>query len=591
MREHAAQTATKEPATAQLDAQRAGLLGDLDEAKSIPGIDAGALDALQGKLAANVFNLVVVGEFKRGKSSVVNALLGADVLPTGVVPLTSVVTVLRHGEPPAAAVTFEDGSQQVLGLDALPDFVTERGNPRNRRHVRGVEVTFPAPWLSRGIRLVDTPGIGSVYRHNTDTARGYLPQADAVIFVASVEQPVSHAELAFLADIRARADRVFCLLNKIDHLSIAELAESVAFSTKALREALEAEVPIFPVSARRAIESRRDGDGAAWARSGFATFDAALQRFLRGDSEAALLRSIRRHLLRLLAGARLAAELELGALDAPLATLDANLRAFAAKKTEVTRQGPEFEALLMADVRRLIKEKIESDIGHCKRTLARQFDEAVPGWLREAATQHETSPEVALEQRIVAEVRRAWDDFREREDAAVSADFDRIHARFRGRVQQSADELMRYSAELFAVRFEAPAVEPLQAARSRFYYKFWQEPTSLVLLGHALARLLPGPLRRALLLRRARRRVAELVEMQAGRLRSDFEQRVLRAAQEVRTEMLGHIEATVHATDNAIAKGRALQAIGGNAADARRREIAATIARIGELESRSANML
>ncbi|MGH8233306.1 MAG: dynamin family protein, partial [Rhodanobacteraceae bacterium] len=487
-------------------ALRARLLADADEAAALPGIDVAALHALRAKLADKIFNLVVAGEFKRGKSSVVNALLHADVLPTGVVPLTSIVTVLRHGDSPKATVTFEDDRRETTTLERLSEFVTERGNPKNAKRVREVEVSYPAPWLGQGFRLADTPGIGSAYRHNTDVTYDYLPQSDAVIFVASVEQPVSRSEIKFLNDIRAYAGRIFCLLNKIDHLSASELKESVAFSTAALREALGADVPVFPVSARLAITARSD-KGDAWTESGFAAFDKALRQFLQRDSGSVWIDCVRHHFARLLAGCRLTAELELEALAAPLEKLDQNLHAFDAKKTETMQARSDLDALLESDTRKLIRDRIEPDIAAFKRQLAGRLQAELQGWFEEARMQHETSLEEELERHIVDEVRRAFDSFREQEDSTVNVDFDRICDRFWQRIQAATDELMRYSAELFSIRFRPVEAAPLRQARSRFYYKFWQEPPTLLLLGSAMTRLLPGPFARPLILRRAKRRV------------------------------------------------------------------------------------
>lgn len=584
----AATTLPKDEDTAQTETRRAQLLTDVEAAAAFPGIDAAALDALRAKLAGRIFNLVVAGEFKRGKSSVVNALLGADVLPTGVVPLTSIVTILRHGDTPEGTVTFNDGRLETIELERLPEFVTERGNPKNTKRVREVEVAFPAPWLGQGFRLADTPGIGSAYSHNTDVTYDYLPQADAVIFVASVEQPVSRSEIKFLSDIRAYAGRVFCLLNKIDHLSANELDESVAFSTVTLREALGAGVPVFPVSARMAIEARRGGAVKAWADSGFAAFDKALRRFLQQDSGAVWIASVRRNLSRLLAGCRLSAELELQALAAPLEKLEQNLVAFDAKKAETLQARSDLDALLEADTHKLIKDKVEPDIATFKRELTKRLEAELPGWFEEAKVQHETSLEEALERHIVDEVRRAFDIFREQEDTAVNKDFDHICDRFWQRIQAATDELMRYSADLFSIHFEPVATEPLRQARSRFYYKFWQEPPTLLLLGSAMTRLLPRSLANPLILRRARRRIAELVEMQSGRLRHDFSQRARRAMRETRGEMLGRIETTITAIETAIDTGRRLQTGGEQAAAQRRRDITALLAKIDALQAGAA---
>lgn len=559
---------------------RVRLAACVEEAASLPGIDTATLDALRAKLTGRTFNLVVAGEFKRGKSSVVNALLGAEVLPTGVVPLTSIVTLLRHGALQGAEVRFEDGHREQIALDQLADYVTERANPRNAKRVHEVEVTYPAPWLGEGFRLIDTPGIGSAYSHNTDVTHAYLPQADAVIFVASVEQPITQAELEFLDGIRAYAGKIFCLLNKTDYLSETELRESVTFATAALHDTLGTDAPVFPVSARRALAAHGE-------RGGFAAFDAALRQFFATDSGEVWMASVRRRLSRLLSQCRLAAELELKAIDAPLETLDASLEAFIAKKAETLQARSDFEALLQADARNLVKDRVEPDIDALKQELAQRFDRAVPDWLADAEAQHELSRHAALEQRIVAEVRAAYDAWRPREDETVSDAFDRICDRFQERIEHLVDELLHYSAELFAIRFETVMAMPFREARSRFYYKFWQEPTSLTMMRNALGDLMPGPLGRSILLKRARRRVAELIDMQAGRVHYDIEQRIARATQHARRDMLDRFETTIASIEAAIKKGRALKSLGENEAMARRNDIAAQLARINRIAART----
>lgn len=569
---------TSEPAT--LAAQRARLAADVEATAALPGIDTAALAALREKLAGKLFNLVVAGEFKRGKSSVINALLAAEVLPTGVVPLTSIVTVLRHGASPSAEVVFEGGRREAIALEHVADYVTERGNPQNAKHVREVEVAYPAPWLAHGFRIVDTPGIGSAYQHNTDVTRAYLPQADAVVFVASVEQPVSQSELDFLAGIRACASKIFCLLNKTDYVTQAELAESVAYSTAVLREALGTDVPVFPVSARRALEARRQGAGGTFAASGFAPFDTALQGFFANDSAAVWVGSVRRRLTRLLSEFRLTVDLERKAIDAPLASLDENLHAFTGKKAEVLQARADGEALLHADANRLVKERLDPDMESLRHELTGRFDRAVPDWLAAAVAQHALPRRVALEQRIASEVRAAFDAWRTREDDVINDAFERVCDRFQTRISQLVDELLHYSAGLFAVRFDTVAAEPFRQVHSRFYYKFWEEPTGLRMTTDALRDLVPGSLGRALLLKHARRRTAELVDTQAGRVHYDIRRRIEHAAHAALRDLLGRFDATTSSIESAIAKGRELRSRGEHAANTRRRELDILLARI-----------
>ena len=556
----------------------------LAEAGRLEGMDRAACVRLSEKFEQHAFNLVVAGEFKRGKSTVINALLGADLLPTGVVPLTSVVTRLQYGETTVVTVVFESGEQRTVALGALPYYITERSNPKNAKGVREVTLAYPAEWLRGGIRLVDTPGIGSVHQHNTEVTYRYLPQADAVIFVASVDQPMSHAELDFLAQIRRYAGKIFCLLNKLDYLTEAELAESVAFATGAVHDALGTPVPVFPVSARLALQGRMAHAPQVLAISRFPDFDAALRRFLLEESGTVLAQSMRRSLLRLLAEARLAVQLELRALSSPLEQLEANLQAFAIKKREALQAKSDFDVLLEADGRKLVREKVEPDLEAFKGALVPRLYAGLESWYGELRARGSAALQAGLEQRLIAEVRSAFDVWHAEQDTAVGEAFERLCERFWRNIQDSADELLRYSAALFAIPFAAVGAESLWQSRSGFYYKFWEEPPALMMLTDGLVRILPGALGHPIILRQAKRRAAELAEMQSGRLRHDFEERIKKSVQDFRREMLERIEATIAGIETAIAKGRALRRQGASEAASRQDELGATLTRIETLE-------
>src|SRR5207247_8231493 len=139
-------------------------------------------EELMVKLAEDRFTLAVVGQFKRGKSSLMNAIIGRELLPTGVLPLTSAITVLKFG--PVERVVVLRGSLQfpeVVPVSALASYVTENGNPGNRKKVKTATVEVPLPFLRRGLEFVDTPGVGSAIEANTATAYAFLPDCDAVL--------------------------------------------------------------------------------------------------------------------------------------------------------------------------------------------------------------------------------------------------------------------------------------------------------------------------------------------------------------------------------------------------------------------------
>lgn len=144
------------------------------------------LDALRARLREQRLHLAVLGQFKRGKSTLINALPGAPVLPSAAVPVTAVPTFIAWAPEPYLRVVYQnDRTADVFATTAVEvlrerfrQFVTEQGNPENRRGTARVELYYPADILREGVVLIDTPGIGSTLQHNTDAALEALPECD-----------------------------------------------------------------------------------------------------------------------------------------------------------------------------------------------------------------------------------------------------------------------------------------------------------------------------------------------------------------------------------------------------------------------------
>jgi GTP-binding protein EngB required for normal cell division len=557
----------------------------LHEACKLPGVDAGTVSWLREKLSEEAFNLVVAGQFKRGKSTVVNALLGESLLPAGVVPLTSVVTVIRSGRVPLACVELKSGRTEQIELSALADYVTERGNPANIKSVERVVIDHSSPWLAHGVRLVDTPGIDSVYEHNTDETRKYLPQADAVLFVASVDQPVSRAELEFLAGVRQYAGKIFCLLNKVDYLRPDELAESLAFSTQAIREALGTSIPVFPISARLALEGRESGRTELVERSGFPGFEHALGGFVAREKSNAWLDSIARSLLRVLKQARFRLDLEAKVLSDPLEHIEANLRLFRQEKEKVERARADYQVLLEADAKALLKGEIEPALEEFKRSQQTEIGASIARWFSEVRALPSKKLQRTMEERLISAIRAAYDGWLAREDVRVSRAFQSLCARFWSSMQETVDELMRRSSELFAVEFERVGADARWTTESGFYYQLWYEPTSLRIVSSSLALALPKVLAARLIVKRTTATAVDLLEIHAGRIRHDLEERLKRSVREAQREIVSQIEAAIAGIQQAIESGIATRNRSAELAASRSGELEAARTTIALLEA------
>jgi GTP-binding protein EngB required for normal cell division len=256
--------------------------------------------ALGDRLQEGRLQLAVVGQFKRGKSTLLNALLGARVLPFAVTPLTAIATFLRNGS--ALKLISEDvqGRREEKICDSTDELrdllqarVTEDGNPHNRLGLSKVEVEYPLPLLAAGVVLIDTPGVGSTYRHNTETARETLPQCDAALFVVSPDPPITATEVDYLREIRAVAVTILVVLNKIDLVDVDDRTRSEAFLRAAVHEAIgDRDVAFFSVSARLALESKASGDAVAMERSGITGLERHLEEFARTKRQPTLQRAI-----------------------------------------------------------------------------------------------------------------------------------------------------------------------------------------------------------------------------------------------------------------------------------------------------------
>jgi GTP-binding protein EngB required for normal cell division len=203
-------------------------------------------------------DVVVLGHFKAGKSSFLNALVGAPVLPVDVLPSTAVVTRIGYG--PRERVTVHDaaGERIEVPLLRLAEFVTERGNPANEKRVAVVDVELPSLAPYEGIRFVDTPGLGSAFAHNTRVSREWMPRVGAVLVAVSVQHPLSEDDLLLLDDVSLHTPEAVLLLTKADLVSEEELASVIGFTRAQSTARTGKEWAILPVSNRPGFGSMRD---------------------------------------------------------------------------------------------------------------------------------------------------------------------------------------------------------------------------------------------------------------------------------------------------------------------------------------------
>ena len=478
--------------------------------------DREQLLALLDRLDAARLRVLVVGEAKRGKSTLINALLGRDVLPSGVTPLTAVATTVRHGDDSRIEVAFLDGHEEKHPLTALADFVTEVRNPRNKRMVGGVTVYLDAPVLAGGVELVDTPGTGSVFEWDTQAAHEALQTMDAAVLVLTADPPVSASERDLLGRVAELSVTTFAVLNKADHLDEAGLAEASEFTRQVLAEAGHPGT-VYPMSARAAL---RGGD------AGFTAFETDFTAYLSSRREADLrasaiaqARRVAGSLLDEVALTRRAAEMRAGeAAD--------RVERFSARLAEVAVHSRDAVAVVDAESARLLSalnDAADEDAPRLSREIGGQLGALFDGELSAA-------PPAEIErrgrERLTALTLAAAETWRQQRREAIEQGLAQVDARLAADLKAELDVLRDSAAELLGLDLAVPEPEGRLAESRRFFFITAEDVGQTELLAGAVRRRLPGEFGRRAAREHLRRTAPDLVKSQIGRARGDLQYRL-----------------------------------------------------------------
>ena len=242
--------------------------------------------------------MFVIGEFKQGKSSLVNALLNAPVCPVDDDIATAVPTAIGFGDPPAAAVLFDPGGdpsdpdrqpiREAIPVEQVAHHVTEAADPTGERKVSSVEVELPRKLLTDGLVIVDTPGVGGLGSGHSAATIGALPMADAVIFVSDASQEFTGPELDFLDTARKMCPNVVCVLTKTDFYPAWRKIRDLDVDHLE-RAGIPAE--IMCVSSSLRIHALRTNDRDLNRESGFPALAAYLQNQIAANAEKLSIRA------------------------------------------------------------------------------------------------------------------------------------------------------------------------------------------------------------------------------------------------------------------------------------------------------------
>ena len=227
--------------------------------------DACRIDQLIRSAEDMRFLIGVVGQAKRGKSTLINGLLGRsdDMLaPIDRFPATNVISVFANGSQESARIYFRktpDTPTEIL-LSQIKNYACEEFNPANQKEVERIEIIARCPLLQDDVVLVDTPGADNALSALHDTVlMDVLPRLDVLLFLTDAGEPLVDSEITLLKQIKNSDKRkILFIMNKIDKLSPDELSQGIQHNQKKLAELGCSDIPVFTISAKQFLKTKED---------------------------------------------------------------------------------------------------------------------------------------------------------------------------------------------------------------------------------------------------------------------------------------------------------------------------------------------
>jgi GTPase Era involved in 16S rRNA processing len=510
---------------------------------------------INNKAKDKELQLVVLGQFKRGKTTLINALIGSNLLPTSAIPLTSVVTILKYGDKPKAYVNFLDGNKKEINISELEEYIAEEKNPKNKKKVDRVIIEYPSLYLKDGVQIIDTPGVGSVYEHNTDIAYKFVPQADAGIFVVTADPPISASELSFLTSIKDYLSKILFVQNKIDQVGVDEHKQSLVFTKRVIEANVKVKnLTFYPLSSKLALDGKVNKDNNKLQESHFLGFEKALTYFLKKEKSQVLVKSISSKLLYLINEINLIIQLEKKAVQIPFAILKEKIGSFEKELINIRQQKEDADFILQGQMEKLVKETLIEDIEILKEKeapiLLKDLEIFYKNNLKLNGKDLANKFNLFLEQSI-KQIFRVW---RKAEETKLQQSLQSILDRFSKETNSSIQKVVDLSANLFDLHKEKFEAGTELAKEQEFRFSYDEFKVDIEIFTPVVSRL-PKFLSHGLLYKNAQERAEEELDQHCGRVRYDFHQRIIKSINDYRNILDEALEETINEINTAMKNG------------------------------------
>jgi small GTP-binding protein len=500
------------------------------------------------------FNLVLLGQFKRGKSTLANCFLGKDVIPSGVLPLTSIITEIKYGQKEELHVCYASGKKRTFPLNRISAFVTEKLNPGNKKGVDRVIVFCNSAFLKNSVVLIDTPGTSSTLKHNTKVTEAYLPNCDAAIMLISADSPLSSEEVNFIEAIQKYAPKLFFVLNKCDYVSEKDKREMARHVEYELRKSGIA-AKVMPASARVGLLGKLKKDEKLVADSGVRSLEQALLNFLSKSRGLALLESARLKLNSISLSLFNQLQSEYAAVSMSVQDINAKSEEFDRQFELIKHSALLYSGSIDSEISDLINQ-IDEDMKAAKEGLVR----AVHGDVTKALQWKKPDKTGFVEYAnsiIDAHMRSRLTAWRKAKDKKIFARLEAIVKRYAYLVSDTNKRLKDASSHIF--RFQLKQVSPKYSmgAETGFYFKAsgFERDT---LMMPSLLDVLPSSLKQKRIMAKLEETIRSDIEANLGRIRYDYLQRLEAGKENFKETLLRALEETKKEIEAGLRKGKPL---------------------------------
>ncbi len=482
------------------------------------------ISELDEKVKGDKFYLVVLGLFKRGKSSFINSILESNVVPTGVIPLTAIITFIEYAENPSAKIYFEDNETKEVSVEEVADYVAEEKNPNNEKGVLKVVIYTPNPLLKK-IVLIDTPGVGSSLEHNTEATLRFVDKIDAALFILSTDIPVTKLEVEFLRELKTKVPRIIFILNKSDLLQNEKLKELISYNEKVLNEVCDREIIIDSVSSLKAEAALNSGDTEKFSESGITRVREDILGMVESEKQSILKETTRIRIRNIITEGESLLKFKLSSLEMPAVELEAKLKEFRHSADVMKEEKDEFDILIEGKVKRL-QEFVSEEVDKLGQNLIRDINDKINRDEREIIGKLRNQDLREFQNEFFEYIKGEFDRKKKNLEEKAIEKFRELLVKYGERSNTFLSEMIKGLTGLMNIKFDSLAEVFDLNIYTGFYYNFSGESIPIGLSSKQIRNIMPSFIIKSVILKKITKNFEDKIHGNCSSIKYDLSYKI-----------------------------------------------------------------